>query len=94
MQQQTSTTPKELFGALAAGAVVLMVVHELGRFIYTPLLPYLVDDGPWLTKQWLDAGGSLASAFGIGVGALAFGLIFVFFVPRPEVWHARTLRFD
>lgn len=50
--------------------------------------------GPWLTKQWLDAGGSLASAFGIGVGALAFGLIFVFFVPRPEVWHARTLRFD
>jgi len=25
---------------------------------------------------------------------LAFGLIFVFFVPRPEVWHARTLRFD
>ncbi|SOB77276.1 Predicted arabinose efflux permease, MFS family [Marinobacter sp. LV10R510-11A] len=50
--------------------------------------------GPWLTKQWLDAGGSLASAFSIGVGALAFGLIFVFFVPRPEVWHARTLRFD
>lgn len=50
--------------------------------------------GPWLTKQWLDAGGTLASAFGIGVGALAFGLIFVFFVPRPEVWHARTLRFE
>jgi len=51
-------------------------------------------DGPWLTKQWLDAGGTLMSAFGIGVAALAFGLIFVFFVPRPEVWHARTLRFD
>lgn len=50
--------------------------------------------GPWLTKQWLDAGGTLMSAFGIGVAALAFGLIFVFFVPRPEVWHARTLRFD
>ncbi|SHK11311.1 Predicted arabinose efflux permease, MFS family [Marinobacter antarcticus] len=50
--------------------------------------------GPWLTKQWLDAGGTLVSAFGIGVAALAFGLIFVFFVPRPEVWHARTLRFD
>lgn len=45
--------------------------------------------GPWLTKQWLDAGGTLASAFGIGVGALLFGLVFVFFVPRPDDWHAR-----
>lgn len=50
--------------------------------------------GPWLTKQWLDAGGSLVSAFGIGVGALVFGLIFVFFVPRPEAWHARTIQHD
>ena len=50
--------------------------------------------GPWLTKQWLDAGGTLVSAFGIGVGALAFGLIFVFFVPRPEAWHARTITSD
>jgi hypothetical protein len=38
--------------------------------------------GPWLTKQWLDAGGTLVSAFSIGVGALAFGLVFAFFVPR------------
>lgn len=50
--------------------------------------------GPWLTKQWLDAGGSLVSAFGIGVGALVFGLIFIFFVPRPEAWHARTIQHD
>lgn len=50
--------------------------------------------GPWLTKQWLDAGGTLTSAFVIGVAALAFGLIFVFFVPRPEAWHARTVIFD
>lgn len=40
--------------------------------------------GPWLTKQWLDAGGTLVSAFGIGVAALAFGLVFVFFVPASE----------
>ncbi len=40
--------------------------------------------GPWLTKQWLDAGGTLVSAFGIGVAALAFGLVFVFFVPSSE----------
>ncbi|WP_417520333.1 YbfB/YjiJ family MFS transporter [Marinobacter sp.] len=50
--------------------------------------------GPWLTKQWLDAGGTLVSAFGIGVGALVFGLIFIFFVPRPEAWHARTIQHD
>jgi MFS family permease len=47
--------------------------------------------GPWLTKQWLDAGGTLASAFGIGVGALAFGLVFLFFVPRPNEWHSRAV---
>lgn len=46
--------------------------------------------GPWLTKQWLDAGGTLGSAFGIGVAALAFGLLFAFFVPRAEVWHSRS----
>jgi MFS family permease len=39
--------------------------------------------GPWLTRQWLDAGGTLTSAFGIGVAALAFGVVFLFFVPSP-----------
>ncbi|MFN2362385.1 MAG: YbfB/YjiJ family MFS transporter [Marinobacter sp.] len=43
--------------------------------------------GPWLTKQWLEAGGSLTSAFGIGVAALAFGVLFAFFVPWPGEWH-------
>ncbi|MGM0951456.1 MAG: YbfB/YjiJ family MFS transporter [Pseudomonadota bacterium] len=46
--------------------------------------------GPWLTKQWLDGGGTLVSAFGIGVGALVFGLVLAFFVPRPELWHQRS----
>jgi MFS family permease len=41
--------------------------------------------GPWLTKQWLEAGGTLAAAFGIGVAALAFGLAFAFWVPRQPV---------
>ncbi|TGN39424.1 YbfB/YjiJ family MFS transporter [Marinobacter confluentis] len=40
--------------------------------------------GPWLTRQWLEASGTLTSAFGIGVAALAFGLVFLFFVPSPE----------
>lgn len=39
--------------------------------------------GPWLTKQWLEAGGTLTSAFGIGVVALTVGAVFAFFVPRP-----------
>src|SRR5690554_460018 len=46
--------------------------------------------GPWLTKQWLDAGRTLGSAFGIGVAALAVGLFFAFFVPRAELWHSRS----
>ncbi|PKM03462.1 MAG: MFS transporter, partial [Gammaproteobacteria bacterium HGW-Gammaproteobacteria-6] len=46
--------------------------------------------GPWLTKQWLDAGGTLGSAFGIGVAALAFGLLFAFFVPRADLWRSRS----
>ncbi|KXS51230.1 MAG: MFS transporter, partial [Marinobacter sp. T13-3] len=45
MTSQTAPNPKQLFTVLLAGALVLLVVHTLGRFIYTPLLPYLVADG-------------------------------------------------
>lgn len=37
--------------------------------------------GPWLTKQWLDGGGTLDGAFGIGAAALALGLVFAWLVP-------------
>ncbi|WP_111498463.1 YbfB/YjiJ family MFS transporter [Marinobacter bohaiensis] len=37
--------------------------------------------GPWLVKQWLDAGGTLESGFWIGVGALVWGLVFALLVP-------------
>ena len=33
------------FTALLAAALALVVVHALGRFAYTPLLPLLLDDG-------------------------------------------------
>src|SRR5690554_4781827 len=46
--------------------------------------------GPWLTKEWLVSGGSLVSAFGIGVAALVVGLVFAFFVPRAGFWHSRS----
>lgn len=45
--------------------------------------------GPWLVKQWLDFGGTLESAFWIGVGALIWGLVFACLVPQPEAWHRR-----
>lgn len=54
---QSSTTPREMFAVLAAGAVLLLVTHGLGRFIYTPLLPYLIDDGQITAAQ----GASVAS---------------------------------
>lgn len=37
--------------------------------------------GPWLTKQWLDSGGTLTAAFAMGVASLAFGALFAFVVP-------------
>lgn len=36
---------------LLAGALTLLVVHTLGRFIYTPLLPWLVEDGLLTLQQ-------------------------------------------
>lgn len=43
-----------LLPVLLAGAAVLLVVHSLGRFIYTPLLPWLVEDGLLTLKQGAD----------------------------------------
>lgn len=37
--------------ALLAGASALVVVHGLGRFAYTPLLPYLISDGLLTLEQ-------------------------------------------
>lgn len=37
--------------------------------------------GPWLARLWMDAGGSLHTAFWIGVGALAWGLLWSLFTP-------------
>lgn len=39
------TLRPNLLPILIAGATILLVVHTLGRFIYTPLLPWLVEDG-------------------------------------------------
>src|SRR5690554_2308564 len=49
----TQKTP-ELLRVIIAGALVLLVVHTLGRFIYTPLLPWLVKDGVLSLKQGAD----------------------------------------
>jgi MFS family permease len=57
-----------LFPVLLAGAVLLLVVHGLGRFVYTPLLPWLVEDGLLTVKE----GASIASWNYLGylIGAL------------------------
>lgn len=61
-------TPRALFLALLAGAGALVVVHGLGRFAFTPLLPHLIDDG----LLSLEQGARLASWNYVGylLGAL------------------------
>lgn len=42
------------FKVISAGALLLLVVHGLGRFIFTPLMPRLVADGQLLLGQAAD----------------------------------------
>lgn len=57
-----------IFPVILAGATLLLVVHGLGRFVYTPLLPWLVEDGLLSVQQ----GASIASWNYLGylIGAL------------------------
>lgn len=48
---------RTLASALLAAAILLLLVHGLGRFIFTPLLPHLVSDGVLSLEQ----GAALAS---------------------------------
>ncbi|MEH6567348.1 MAG: YbfB/YjiJ family MFS transporter [Halopseudomonas sp.] len=49
-----SPAPTSPRTAVAAAACLLLVVHGLGRFIYTPLLPLLVEDGLLSVTQAAD----------------------------------------
>ncbi len=82
-----------LVGSTFVGTV--MLTQRIGRALHPHQGPRLSAAmisvygftqmaGPWLTKQWLEAGGTLTSAFGIGVAALAFGVVFLFFVPSAD----------
>lgn len=57
-----------VFPVLLAGALLLLVVHGLGRFVYTPLLPWLVGDGLISVRE----GANIASWNYLGylIGAL------------------------
>ena len=81
-----------LVGSTFVGTV--MLTQRIGRALHPHQGPRLSAAmvsvygftqmaGPWLTKQWLEAGGTLTTAFGIGVVALALGAVFAFFVPLP-----------
>ncbi len=63
-----STPSRQIFLALLAGSAALVVVHSLGRFAYTPLLPHLLADGLLSLQQ----GAQLATWNYIGylLGAL------------------------
>lgn len=43
--QSSAHTPSSYWWPILAAATALIVVHGFGRFVYTPLLPLLVDDG-------------------------------------------------
>ncbi len=45
MNSTASHQPSSHWWPIIAAAVSLIVVHGFGRFVYTPLLPLLVDDG-------------------------------------------------
>lgn len=64
-----SVPPRQIVLALLAGSAALVVVHALGRFAFTPLLPHLLDDQLFSLPQ----GASLATWNYIGYlfGALA-----------------------
>ncbi|MCK7543638.1 YbfB/YjiJ family MFS transporter [Marinobacter bryozoorum] len=87
-----------LVGSTFVGTVLL--TQRIGRALHPHQGPrlsaamvalYSVTQmaGPWLTRQWLDAGGTLVGAFTLGAVALGWGLLLALFVPRPEDWHAR-----
>lgn len=88
-----------LVGGTFAGTVLL--TQRLGRALHphqgprlsaamVALYAFTQMAGPWLTRQWLDAGGTLVGAFTMGAVALAWGLVFAVFVPRPVDWHRRS----
>src|SRR6218665_2325334 len=68
---------RQILQALLAGSVALVVVHSLGRFAFTPLLPYLLDDGLFTLHQ----GAQLATWNYIGY---LCGALLALAVYRPE----------
>lgn len=54
---QESSVPSQSISStkvVSAGALLLLVVHGLGRFVYTPLMPRLVADGQLSLSQAVD----------------------------------------
>ncbi|MFT4021632.1 MAG: YbfB/YjiJ family MFS transporter [Acinetobacter sp.] len=66
---QTSKTIYQAYIFVATGVACLMLVHAMGRFAFTPLLPYLIQDHIITLTQ----GANLATGNYVGylVGALA-----------------------
>lgn len=57
MTPPSHAAPARLWQPLLAAALAIVVVHGIGRFAYTPLLPMLVGDG----FMGLDTGAAIAT---------------------------------
>ncbi len=69
MSYQQSTHQQQAYLYIWAGIAALIVVHAIGRFAFTPLLPYFIQDGMLSLTQ----GANLATVNYLGylIGALS-----------------------
>ena len=91
--------PASHWWPILAAATALIVVHGFGRFVYTPLLPLLVDDGLLSLSQaaalatWNYVGyllGAMLALFayqrGLGQRTLMTGLLLNALITIAQVW--------
>jgi predicted MFS family arabinose efflux permease len=91
--------PASHWWPIIAAATALIVVHGFGRFVYTPLLPLLVDDGLLSLSQaaslatWNYVGyllGAMLALFayqrGLGQRTLMSGLLLNALITIAQVW--------
>lgn len=77
MDTTSPTHSREIWLNILAVIIALIVVHNLGRFVFTPLMPYFIEDQVFNLAQGTDLASS--NYLGYLIGAL---LAVVFSSPR------------